>query len=152
MNARSSDWITARVVHEFEHRPEDVFDAWLSPELVRQWMGAALDESMPGTRMTEVEVDARVGGTFTFSDTRDNSETAPTGTYLELDRPRRLAFTWLPDSEDEHSVVTIEIEPTPTGCRLTLVHEMERQWIDHLPQTQTTWERMTFHIDATLRT
>jgi uncharacterized protein YndB with AHSA1/START domain len=147
MNTASSGWITARVTHEFASPPEVVFDAWLSPELVRRWMGAALDESMPGTRMVEVAIDARVGGTFTFTDTRDEDESGPTGTYLEIDRPRRLAFTWLPE-DGEHSVVTIDIEPTETGCRLTLVHEMEPRWSDYLDQTQTTWERMIRQIDA----
>ena len=151
MSETSSGLITARVTHEFEHSAEDVFDAWLTPELIRQWMGAALKESMPDTRMIEVSVTPKVGGTFTFTDTRDNDETAPTGTYLEIERPHRLVFTWLPDSE-EHSVVTITIEPISTGCRLTLVHEMEGQWADHLPKTQAAWERMAAHIDRTLAT
>jgi uncharacterized protein YndB with AHSA1/START domain len=84
--------------HEFEHPAEDVFDAWLTPEFIRQWMRAALDESMPGTRMLEFSVTTEFGGTFTFTDTRDNDETPPTGTYLEIERPHRLVFTWLPDS------------------------------------------------------
>ncbi|MFK3980561.1 SRPBCC domain-containing protein [Micromonospora sp. NPDC050397] len=149
MTAEPSERIVARVTHDFTVSPETVFDAWLDAKLVRQWMAASIAESAPGTEMRTVSIDARVGGTFTFTDSRDEDETGPTGTYLQIDRPRRLAFTWLPEP-GEHSVVTIDIEPTSTGCTLTLVHEMEPTWADYLDQTTAAWVRMANHIDRML--
>jgi len=144
-----TDLIIARVVHDFTVAPETVFDAWLDPDLVRRWMADSIAESIPGVEMRIVEIDPRVGGTFTFTDSRDEDETGPTGTYLEIDRPRRLVFTWHPEP-GEHSVVTIEITPTEAGCTLTLTHEMEPRWADYVDRTGAAWSRMADHIAKTV--
>lgn len=149
MTERTDDLITAKVTHRFAASPEAVFDAWLDPELVGKWMAAALAESSPGTELTSVTIDARVGGTFTFIDSRDEDQDGPTGTYLQIDRPRRLVFTWLPE-DGEHSVVTIDIESAGDGCVLTLVHEMESRWVDFADRTAEAWARMARQIDAVL--
>ncbi len=108
-------------------------------------MAGSLAESAPGTEPRMIEIAAHVGGTFTFTDSRDADETGPTGTYLQIERPSRLAFTWLPEP-GEHSVVTIAIEPTTQGCTLTLAHEMEPGWAGYLERTTAAWARMAEHI------
>ena len=62
---------------------------------------------------------------FFFSDMRDAGEAKHWGTYRVLDRPRKIAFTWIVDEsqEDEPSIVTITIEPDGTGSFVTIVHE-----------------------------
>ncbi|WP_413320128.1 SRPBCC family protein [Agrococcus sp. 1P02AA] len=137
----AGDRIVAAASHDFAVSAEKVFDAWLDPELVRRWMGRALAESAPGTVLQDVRIDAREGGELWLVDSRDPAQTTPTGTFVELDRPRRLVFTWLP-ADGEHSVVSIDIEPTATGCTLVLRHEMEAEWQEHLERTQETWARM----------
>lgn len=56
---------------------------------------------------------------------RQGTEFDHIGEYLEIDRPRRLVFTWgirahLPQT----SRVTVEITPMNPGCTLKLTHEM----------------------------
>lgn len=149
MTEQQPGHLVARVTHHFTASAEAVFDAWFDPALVREWMARSIAESVPGTEMRRVEVDPRVGGAFTFTDSRDEDETGPTGHYLEIDRPRRLVFTWLA-GPGEHSVVSIDIVPTDGGCRLTLVHEMEPTWADYLDRTTAAWSRMAQQIDRLL--
>lgn len=148
-SAEDDEYIKAEVTHRFAASAEEVFDAWLDPRAVTRWLAASLRESMPDTELLEVEIDARVGGEFRFVDSRDAEQEGPTGTYLEIDRPRRLVFTWLPEGE-ERSVVTIDIQSDGDGCVLTLVHEMEPIWIEYLDRTQETWARMVRQVAADL--
>jgi len=76
-----------RVPRRFSASSERVFDAWLDPEKVPKWM------SLSG-EMVRVQIDARVGGTFSFVERRDGEEIEHIGEYLEMACPRRLVFTW----------------------------------------------------------
>ena len=52
---------------------ERVFDAWLDPDTVRAWM-QLLSFGWGAMDVRRVEIDARVGGRFTFSDMREGQE------------------------------------------------------------------------------
>jgi uncharacterized protein YndB with AHSA1/START domain len=99
-----------------------------------------------------VEIDARVGGKFFFSDIRDGTEARHWGTYLELDRPRKIVFTWIVDESEEAdpSRVTLTIEPDPDGCIATIVHEMDAQWLDYISRTESGWSRMLEGVESSL--
>ncbi len=141
--------IEARVSHRFNASAERVFDAWLTPELVRVWMAAALRSFGLAGDIKRIEIDAHVGGKFLFSDMRDGQEARPWGPYLELDRPRKIVFTWIVDesAEADPSKVTLTIEPESEGCVATLVHEMDARWADYVSRTEGGWSRMLAEID-----
>ncbi len=128
------------IVKEFDSSPEHVFDAWLDPEMIGQWMFG------PGLRDEEIvtlETDPQEGGTFSFVIRRDGAELDHTGTYRQIDRPRRLVFTWGVNEEaGDESVVTITIKSTNDGCRLTLVHEMAPKWEEYKERTKEGWTVM----------
>ena len=110
---------TVRVKHRFTASPERVFDAWLDPERARRFLFAT-----PTGQMVQAETDPRVGGRFTFTDRRDGVDVVHTGEYLEIDRPRRLVFTFgVPTYSPVMTEVSIEIAPLDDGCELTLTHE-----------------------------
>ena len=144
--------IEARAQHRFQAPPERVFDAWLDPEKVRVWMAAALREmGLPGD-IREVQIEPRVGGSFVFSDFREGMEARHWGKYLELDRPRRLVFTWIVDEseEAEPSRVILTIEPDGDDCLATVVHQMDSSWAAYVSRTEQGWTRMLKAIDSTL--
>lgn len=144
--------IEAKVVHEFRASAERVFDAWLDPAKVRAWSSQPIP-GWPVADVRRIEIDPRVGGRFTFSDMREDGEAVHWGTYLEIDRPRRLVFTWFTSEEEErenNSVVTLTIEPRGTGCRATIVHSMDERWAEWVKQTEKGWSTMLGQVEAEL--
>ena len=109
-----------RVTRRFDFPAEQVFDAFLNPAQAQRFLFAT-----DTGHMVRVEVDARVGGRFVFVDRRDGEDVEHTGQYLEIDRPRRLVFTFgVPKYDPRADVVTIEITAADGGCELVLTQQM----------------------------
>ncbi|MCP4765941.1 MAG: SRPBCC domain-containing protein [Gammaproteobacteria bacterium] len=113
------------------HAPiKQVFDAWLDPELLTRFILPA-----PGMPQPEVENDPRENGRFTIVMHVGDDRVPHTGSYLELDRPRHLVFSWESPYSTDDSTVTLdfaEIDATTTRVELTHVkflHEEARS--DH---------------------
>lgn len=132
--------VRVRVARRFNTSPERVFDAWLDPKLIGQWMfGEALREE----EVLRIAVDARVGGAFSFLVRRGGQEIDHVGRYLAIERPKRLAFTWgIAGESTNGSRVTINIAPDGAGCELTLTHEMDAKWAEYAERTKAGWTRM----------
>lgn len=78
-----------RLVRTLAATPEEVFDAWTDASSIRVWM-------CPGPVQEAVAVlDVRVGGEYRIVMREAEKEHVHTGEYLEVERPRRLAFTWV---------------------------------------------------------
>lgn len=144
--------VEAKATHLFEASAERVFDAWLDPLEVRAWLGRAV----PGMRafdVRRVEIDARVGGRFTFSDQREDGEAVHWGYYRQIDRPRKLVFTGFTSEEEERedaSVVSLILEPLAEGCRATIVHRMDARWVEWVEKTGNGWSTMLRKIGEQL--
>jgi uncharacterized protein YndB with AHSA1/START domain len=124
--------VTLTVSHRYQAPPERVFDAWLDPELARRFAFAT-----PTGTMIKAEIDPRVGGRFNLTDRRpDMGDVAHVGEYLEIDRPRRLVFTFgVPQYDPAMTTVTLEIRPVDGGCELTLTHEgVAEEWAKDTPK------------------
>jgi uncharacterized protein YndB with AHSA1/START domain len=88
--------------------PDVIYDEWLDPAALADWMCPR------PARCRGIESDPRVGGRLRIDIEEEGVEFHVTGEYLALDRPGRLSFTWScstwPDPS-RSSVVTVQLEP-----------------------------------------
>jgi uncharacterized protein YndB with AHSA1/START domain len=97
----------------------DLFDAWLDAQSLGTWLRPS------GVRETRAETDPRVGGTFRIVMVDDESSMEHTGTYREIDRPRRLVFTWSsPATRFRDSIVTVTFEPSSVGSTVIEINQV----------------------------
>ena len=99
------------LVRTFEAAPEKIWEAWTDPDAAAQWWHTR----RASTPREAVEIDARVGGRYTYTMVNDASgDTVVTGgVYREVVPFKRLAFTWGdPDGDpDDTPVATVTLEP-----------------------------------------
>jgi uncharacterized protein YndB with AHSA1/START domain len=132
---------TAIAVQTFKVAPQRVYDAILDPDMIARFMfGPLLREET----ILHIRNEPRAAGAFSYKVRRGEHEIDHVGKYLELDPPRRIVFTWgiAGESDDEPSVVTIDIAPTADGCRLTLTHEIPAEWAAYVDRSRAGWEKM----------
>ncbi|MCT7660003.1 SRPBCC family protein [Mycobacterium deserti] len=95
--------------------PEEVFDQWLDPESLADWMCPR------PVRVVALTIEPRVGGSVQFDIDDAGTRVLITGRFLEIDRPHRLRFTWsasdFPDPTAV-SVVDVAFEPLIDGQTL----------------------------------
>lgn len=98
---------------------QEVFEAWLDPESLREWM-------CPGAlTVADVQIDARVGGLFRIVMRGQAGEFMHTGEYREIRPPERLVFTWRSQATHwKDSLVTVELSAQGENTELTLSHEL----------------------------
>lgn len=128
--------VKAQVTHYFKVKPEVVFDAWITSDKVRKWFGPGLGE------MARIAIDPREGGSFSFVQRRGMDEVDHIGTYIEFQRPYRLAFTWAVKDTAHSSKVFVEIANIPSGSELTLTHKLHPHWADYREKTEASWTKM----------
>lgn len=98
---------------DIEAKPDAVFDLFTTEEGLCRWMAR------------DVDVDLRPGGRWRW--THANGATSA-GTYIEIDPPLRLVFTYGWESGGFGEVgpgstrVDVTFEPTDVGTRVTIDH------------------------------
>jgi len=95
----------------------DLFDAWLDPEALAEWM-------RPGTiQRSEARVDPRVGGSYEVIMHGEKGPIPHRGVYKLIDRPRRLVFTWTSPFAGADTLVTVDFVPAQKKTEVIVTHE-----------------------------
>jgi uncharacterized protein YndB with AHSA1/START domain len=100
-------------------RAEQIFDLWTKPDLMVRWMSP-----YPGAVDCKASCDLRPGGTFSLVMSSEESSREVSGTYVQVDRPHKLVFTWIgPLTNNVNTLVTVELNPRGDETDLVLTHE-----------------------------
>ena len=127
---------TLRMVRRFEASPERVFEAWTDPKLAAAWLFTG-----PDSEAHTVDFDLKVGGRWEIVDRRGGTDYRAIGEYLEINRPRRLAFTFgMPQFSPEFCTVTVEIAPDGSGAVMTMTQDRMRP--EDIAPTEHGWSLM----------
>jgi uncharacterized protein YndB with AHSA1/START domain len=111
-----SDAVTIRVQRVMPAPPGEVFDEWLDPESLTEWMCPR------PSRVVGLVVEPRVGGTVRFDVDDDGAAVLITGQFLAIDRPRLLRFTWSNSNWPDPTVVSVvEVTFDPADDDQTLM-------------------------------
>ena len=102
-----------RITRTFDAPADVIFQAWTTPEYVRQWWS---DDANP---VVACAIDLRVGGGWRYvTRTDDGTELGWHGTYREIDAPGRLVatevFEGFPDAEAVNTMTLTEAGGTTT--------------------------------------
>jgi uncharacterized protein YndB with AHSA1/START domain len=117
--------LAVRVERTMHASPEQVFRAFVDPDLMRQWI---TPDDLSLDRLT---VDPRVGGRIEVWHSRNGESTGKfEGHYLKIDPPRELVYRWAfvgtePEKGEYYdTLVTVRLRPEAKGrTHLSVVHE-----------------------------
>jgi len=104
---------------EIDTAPERVFRSLTDPGELAAWWGS--DDMY---RTYDWQIDLRPGGAWSAkARAPDGTEMTVDGTYVEIDPPRLLVFTWRPSWDDfAETTVRFDLQRTASGTRVLVTH------------------------------
>jgi uncharacterized protein YndB with AHSA1/START domain len=100
--------------------PHVVFDEWLDPAGMTEWMCPR------PARVVKIVLEPSVGGSLRIDIEDSGSSLYVTGQFIELDRPRRLRFSWScsdwPDPSVQSEVTVILADHGAGETLMTIEH------------------------------
>ncbi|MCW2512110.1 MAG: hypothetical protein JWR11_1152 [Mycobacterium sp.] len=141
-----TDAATARVQRLMPAAPDVVFDEWLDPESLADWMCPR------PARCVAIDVEPRVGGAVRFDVDDSGRLVLIVGHFLAIDRPHLLRFTWSHSGWQDPttvSVVTVAFEPVGDDQTLmSIEHSLlpPEGYEDHLHGWTVTADQLAAHL------
>ena len=110
---------TVQIRRRVKATAEQIFDLWTQPDLMVRWMSP-----FPGPVDCKASCDPRPGGAFSLLMSSADAKREVSGTYLEVNRPHKLVFTWTgPLTNHVNTLVTLELHRRGDETDLILTHE-----------------------------
>jgi uncharacterized protein YndB with AHSA1/START domain len=133
--------------HAYNAKPEVIYEAITTADKAKKFMFATFTG-----KMIKHEIDARVGGTFTFVDRRPDGDAAHYGTFTAVEPAKMLAFEFSVQKDSpKKDLVTISLEPLKKGTKVTLTHEVDEEYEEVRDQIQDGWDSILDGLGAALR-
>jgi uncharacterized protein YndB with AHSA1/START domain len=119
-----------RLVRSFNATPQEVYDAWTTPEAIREFF-----IPKEGTKIAQVEMDVRPGGRYVIEMITDGvTHHKAVGEFKEVIPGRRLVYTWSRPGDSascagpsaatlENTLITIDFNAKGEGTEMVFVHD-----------------------------
>ena len=103
------------IMHSFATPVERVFDAWVTPQMMRRWLFAG-----DANEILDVRADARPGGSFSILERNQGTHVEHYGRYHIVEGPARLGFTLrVPKHFSGETYCMTVLSPTSSGTLMT---------------------------------
>jgi uncharacterized protein YndB with AHSA1/START domain len=126
--------------------PDEVYDEWVDPEALVDWMCPR------PARCLQVTAEPRVGGALRIDIEDGGQQFYIHGTYTDLDRPSRVGFTWSCSTWPDPSLVShVLVTLAPDGVdqtKMTIIHSALTP--DLLDQHLRGWRLIAAQLHAAL--
>jgi len=127
--------IAVRVEKRFSHSRERVFDAFLDPARVGDWLFHS-----PAGVMERTDYDPVVGGSFALFERRGEDLARHFGRFVEIDRPGCIVFDfWVDEAPEEPTRVTVTFTADRDGCVVVLSHDLAPAWAAYADRSAAGW-------------
>lgn len=138
-----SEPVEIRVEKRFRHPRERVFDAFLDPARVGQWLFHT-----PEGVMERADYDPVVGGAFAIFERRGDDLARHFGRFVEIARPDRVVFDfWVDEAPDEPTRVTVTFADDGAGSMVVLTHDLAPAWASYADRTTAGWTMILDHLE-----
>jgi len=107
--------LTLTIERTINASQEDLFNAWLNPDMLRKFMVPKSGMSVP-----HAANDPKKGGRFDIIMQAGDDKLPHAGTYKEIDPHKRIVFSWESPYSMDDSIVTLTFDPADTGTLVTL--------------------------------
>ena len=97
--------------------PKQLYDAWLDPKMLVQFMIAGDGMSCP-----KAATDPKIGGRYEIIMNDGSRDIPHTGEYLVLEPHSRIAFTWFSPFAEHGTEVRLSFAEEAGGTRIELTH------------------------------
>lgn len=137
-----------RVEKHFRHPRERVFDAFLDPARVGDWLFHT-----PDGVMEQTDYDPVVGGSFAIFEWRGDDLARHFGRFVEIERPARVVFDFRVDEAPEKPTrVTVTFTPSGEGCLVVLSHDLAPAWSHYADRTVAGWTMILGNLERVTET
>ena len=135
-----------RVEKHFRHPVDRVFDAFVDPARVGEWLFRTPDGVMDRT-----DYAPRPGGRFHIIERRAGAPAHHWGEFIVVDRPSRIVFDfWVEEAEEERTRVTVEFRSAGDGCQVILSHDLAPEWASYADRTIAGWTMILDGLDRVM--